>query len=74
MLQFAVVGDQGVLTQEILGEVSFPQGQGGILQQLIEVHQDQPQQIPAAAVPAPAPKPPKPPEIQPPARKVNSLF
>ena len=69
--QITVVGDQGVLTQEVLGEVAqvaLPHGQSGIFQHILEVQQEQPQQI---ASTQPPPKPPKPPELCPPVRKVK---
>ena len=69
-MQITVVGDQGVLTQEVLGEVAqvLPHGQGGVLQHILEVQQEQPQ---VAAPAQPPPKPPKPPQIKPPVRKVR---
>ena len=69
--QITVVGDQGVLTQEVLGEVAqvaLPHGQSGIFQHILEVQQEQPQQI---ASTQPPPKPPKPPELCPPVRQVK---
>ncbi len=73
-----MLGDQGILTQEVLGEVAhvaIPQAlqetQANILQQLIEVHQEVPQTQPTLVAPPRPPKPPKPPEIKPPVGKVS---